>query len=102
MVQDAAVHGARVQVDATVKLVLLGVKSPEVSSSSCECFPLQHTTVVCGGGGLNKYQGHGADAQERAAHAQRVCRACGHAWECKSPVQVFVEAKDQGSARASP
>ncbi len=25
--------------------------------------------------------GHGADAQERAAHAWRVCRACCHAWE---------------------
>jgi hypothetical protein len=34
LVQDAKVHGAGVQVDATVKLVLLGVKSHEVSSSS--------------------------------------------------------------------
>ena len=33
-VQDAEVHGAGVQVDATIKLVLLGVESPEVSSSS--------------------------------------------------------------------
>src|SRR2546423_13258436 len=33
-VQDAEVHGARVQVDATIKVVLLGVKSHEVSSSS--------------------------------------------------------------------
>jgi hypothetical protein len=33
LVQDAEVHGAGVQVDATVKLVLLGVKSHEVSSS---------------------------------------------------------------------
>jgi toxin ParE1/3/4 len=32
----------------------------------------------------------------------RVCRACGHAWGCKSPVQVCVEPKDKGSARASP
>src|SRR5262245_66018134 len=24
-----------------------------------------HTTVVCGGGGLNKYQGHGADCLQR-------------------------------------
>jgi rubrerythrin len=30
----------------------------------------------------------------------RVCRACGHAWGCKSPVQVCVEPKDTGSARA--
>ena len=34
LVQDAEVHGAGVQVDATIKLVLLGVESPEVSSSS--------------------------------------------------------------------
>ena len=33
LVQDAEVHGAGMQVDATVKLVLLGVESPEVSSS---------------------------------------------------------------------
>src|SRR3954454_22518943 len=62
----------------------------------------QHTTTVCGGGGLNKYQGPGADALKRAAHAGRVCRACGHAWGCKSPVQVCGEPKDKRSARASP
>src|SRR5215831_15203488 len=33
-VHDAEVHGASVQVDAIIKLVLLGVKSHEVSSSS--------------------------------------------------------------------
>jgi len=32
--QDAKVHGAGVQVDATRTLVPLGVESPEVSSSS--------------------------------------------------------------------
>src|SRR5262249_1244255 len=32
----------------------------------------QHTTVVCGGGGLNKYQRHRADAVKHgAAHASR-------------------------------
>jgi len=30
-----------------------------------------------------------------AAHWKRVCRACGHAWGCKSPVQVCVEPKDK-------
>ena len=34
LVQDAEVHGAGMQVDATVKLVLFGVESHEVSSSS--------------------------------------------------------------------
>jgi hypothetical protein len=34
LIQDAEVHGAGVQVDATIKLVLLGVESHEVSSSS--------------------------------------------------------------------
>jgi hypothetical protein len=29
----------------------------------------QQSHVVCGGGGLNKYQRHGADAVNRAAHA---------------------------------
>jgi hypothetical protein len=37
-----------------------------------------------------------------AAQRERVCRACGHARECKSPVQVYVEPQDKGSARASP
>jgi hypothetical protein len=48
------------------------------------------------------YKGPGADAPERAAHRERVCRACGHARGCKSPVQGCVEPKDTGSARASP
>ncbi len=34
LVQDAEVHGAGMQVDAAVKLVLFGVESHEVSSSS--------------------------------------------------------------------
>jgi hypothetical protein len=34
LIQDAEVHGASVQVDATIKFVLLGVESHEVSSSS--------------------------------------------------------------------
>ena len=33
LVQDTDVHGAGMQVDATVKLVLFGVESHEVSSS---------------------------------------------------------------------
>jgi hypothetical protein len=33
LVQDAEIHGARMQVDATIKLVLFGVESHEVSSS---------------------------------------------------------------------
>jgi hypothetical protein len=33
LVQDADVHGPSVQVNATVKLVLRGVESPEVSSA---------------------------------------------------------------------
>jgi hypothetical protein len=39
LVQDAKVHGTGVQVDATIKFVLLGVESHEVSSSSVGCFP---------------------------------------------------------------
>jgi hypothetical protein len=36
LVEDTDVHGPRMQVDTTVKLGLLGVESPAVSSS-CEC-----------------------------------------------------------------
>src|SRR6266850_3508139 len=43
LVQDAEVHRTSVQVDATVKLVRLGVESHEVSSSSRAFFsPYQH------------------------------------------------------------
>ena len=42
------IHGPGVQVDAAVELVLLGVESPEVSSSACVLFSQhQHTTAVC-------------------------------------------------------
>jgi hypothetical protein len=34
LIQNAEVHGASVQIDATIQLVRRGVKSPEVSSSS--------------------------------------------------------------------
>ena len=40
LVQDAEVHGAGMQIDAAVKLVLLGVESHEVSSSSLVFSPL--------------------------------------------------------------
>ena len=39
LAQDTDVHGAGVEVDATIKLVRLGVESPEVSSSSVGCVP---------------------------------------------------------------
>ena len=51
------------QVDAAVQGVLGGVESPEVSSSLESDFAhYQHTTGVCWGGGLNKYQGFAGDA----------------------------------------
>ena len=57
------VQGAGMQVDATIKLVRLGVEAPEVSSSSVGCVPnASSPTAVCRGGGLNKYQRTGADA----------------------------------------
>jgi hypothetical protein len=34
LVEDTGVHGTGMQIDATIKLVLLGVESHEVSSSS--------------------------------------------------------------------
>jgi hypothetical protein len=42
-------------------------------------------TTVCGGGGLNTYQWHRADAVPRAAHTWRVCQA----WHTTSEVQVL-------------
>jgi hypothetical protein len=49
LTQDADIHGAGMQVDTTVKLVLVGVEAPEVSSSvmSERCSQRQHTTEVC-------------------------------------------------------
>jgi hypothetical protein len=56
-VQDADVHRPGVPVDAPVKLLWLGVESHEVSSASVGCLPSASSpTVVCRGGGLNKYQ----------------------------------------------
>jgi hypothetical protein len=39
LVQEAEVHGAGMQVDATIKLVLLSIESHEVSSSPEVVFP---------------------------------------------------------------
>jgi hypothetical protein len=39
LAQDTDVHGAGMEVDTTIKLVLLGVESHEVSSSSVGCVP---------------------------------------------------------------
>ena len=63
--QDADVHGTGMQVDTAVKLVWVGVESPEVSSFlGLSGFSHgQHTTGVCGGGGLNHYQALASDAQ---------------------------------------
>jgi len=48
LVEDAQVHGAGVEIDTTVKRVLLGVESHEVSSSLCVIVSrYQHTTTVC-------------------------------------------------------
>jgi hypothetical protein len=44
----AAIHGAGMQVDATVKLVLFGVESPEVSSSLDSAFSHSQPTTVVG------------------------------------------------------
>jgi hypothetical protein len=51
-----------VQVDAAGTWVLCGVTSHEVASCVVNLFPHdEQTTVVCEGGGLNKYQATGAD-----------------------------------------
>jgi hypothetical protein len=48
LVQDAKVHGAGMQIDTTVKLVLFRIESHEVSSSlERDISHSQHTTGVC-------------------------------------------------------
>src|SRR4029450_4094608 len=65
---DADVHGPGMQVDTAVKLVWVGVESHEVSSFlGLSGFSHdQHTTGVCGGGGLNHYQRPRADGLQRS------------------------------------
>jgi hypothetical protein len=67
LVEDAQVHGAGVESDTTVQRVRLGVASPcGLLRVRYEGFcHSQQTTAVCGGGGLNKYQGPGADCLQR-------------------------------------
>jgi hypothetical protein len=65
-VQDADVPRPGVQGDATVKVMRLGVESPEVSSSPVGCFPSASSpTVGGGGGGLNAYQLAAGDGKQR-------------------------------------
>jgi hypothetical protein len=66
LVQDAQIHGPGVQVDATRKLMWLGAESHGVSSSAKgRLLNASSPTVVCRGGGLNKYQPRPADALQR-------------------------------------
>ena len=79
LVEDAHVHGAGMEIDTPGKGVLLRVKSHEVSSSLCvrEVSRYQHTTVVCWGGGLNKYQPSGADGPQRTFFGYSCIFSCG-------------------------
>jgi len=48
VIHDTDVHAPRMQINTTVKCVLVGVESPEVSSSLVSAFSQgQHTTGVC-------------------------------------------------------
>ena len=68
LVQDTDGQRPGVQVDPTRRLMLLGVASPEVSSSSEGWVPnASSPTAVCRGGGLNTYHRAGADAAHSAA-----------------------------------
>ena len=66
LTEDTPVHGAGVQVDTAVHLRLCGGEAPEVSSSLARsCFAhCQHTTAVCCGGGLKKYQARAGDGEQ--------------------------------------
>jgi hypothetical protein len=65
-VHDADVQAPGRQVDPAVKWVLRGVEAPEVSASLIRgVSQCQHTTGVCGGGGLNHYHSTAADAFQR-------------------------------------
>ena len=66
LVKHTDVHGTGMPVDATVKLVLFRVESPEVSSSLLsDSFPLAAYHGGRLGGGLNKYQPPAADCLQR-------------------------------------
>jgi hypothetical protein len=67
MAQAADLHRAGRQVDTPVNGVWLGVESHAVSAScvSERCSQRQHTTAVCGGGGLNHYHRHAGDGEQR-------------------------------------
>jgi hypothetical protein len=55
LAEETHVHTASMQINAAIRLVLCGVESPEVSSSSLGCLPnASSPTAVCRGGGLNK------------------------------------------------
>jgi len=94
--EDTEVHGAGVQVDTTIKVVLVGVKSHEVSSSCLATFP---TTSISLGyaeeGGLNKSQSNGVD------HANGSFVACEyHPW--RGGLSCGGSAPAQGDAQDMP
>jgi hypothetical protein len=67
LVEDADIPGPSMQVDATIKRVLRGVKSPEVSSflGCCSLPNASSPTAVCRGGGLHQYQRTAPDCLQR-------------------------------------
>lgn len=66
LVEHADRQSLRVQVEAAGQWVLGGVKSPEVSSFGVNLVSHdEQTTVVCEGGGLNKYQTAAGDGLQR-------------------------------------
>jgi hypothetical protein len=65
LVEDAHVHRAGVEIDAPVIGVLCGVESHGglLLVRDEGVWHSQQTTVVCCGGGLNKYQARASDRQ---------------------------------------
>jgi hypothetical protein len=82
LVEEAHVHGAGVEIDATVRRVRCGVESPGglLLVRDEGCCHAEQTTVVCSGGGLNKYQPPAADALQpplRCGFQARLRRSVG-------------------------
>jgi hypothetical protein len=95
-------HGAGMQVNATIKLVLFGVESHQVSSFSSRVFP--SPSIPCGMRRREPpYVSRCCSRRRTAARLSlNVCARQGTARaRCKSSCQVFAEPKARSRARAS-
>ncbi len=91
LVEDAHVHRAGVEIDATVIGVRCGVESHGglLRVRDEGFWHSQQTTVVCWGGGLNKYQSSGANWKKAGAFSQQLTASVDMTSDVKSWPQLF-------------